>query len=98
LVEIGELVRLRRDRLFAEIVFQQASMPDEGGVVGRSGDIKAGEAVEKAETNEVGSEKPPEGSKGSLRRGPLCFFLKPRFQIKIGKIVDLGNIAGNGRI
>ena len=49
MIEIGELLRLRRDRLFAEIVFQQASMPDEGGVVGRSGDIKAHINLQKAE-------------------------------------------------
>jgi hypothetical protein len=79
-------------------MLQKPGVADEGGVESGSGDIKARKAIEKAETNEVGSEKPPEGSKGSLRGGPLFFFLKPRFQIKIREVVDLRNIAGNGRI
>ena len=79
-------------------MLQKASVADEGRVEGRSSDIKAGEAVEKAESNEVGSKKTPERSKSSLGRCPLCFFLKPRFQIEIGEVVDLRDIAGNRRI
>ena len=32
LLEIGDLLRLWRDRLFAKIVLEQASVADEGGV------------------------------------------------------------------
>jgi hypothetical protein len=33
-LEIGDLLRLWRDRPFAEIVLEQSSMADEGGVEG----------------------------------------------------------------
>ena len=87
-----------RDGAFSELVLEQASMADEGGVEGRGGDVKAGEAVEKAQTKEISPEKPPESAEGCLGRIPARSLLKPRLEIKIREVVDLGDVAGDGGI
>ena len=50
-------------------------MADEGGVEGGGGDIEAGEAVEKAQAEEIGAEETPKGTEGGLGRIPAGTFL-----------------------
>ena len=71
-------------------------MADEGGIKGGSGDIKAGIAIEEAEPEDISSDKSPERTEGGFGRHPARFFLKARFQIEIGEVVDLRHIVGNG--
>ena len=75
MVEIGDLLRLRRERLFAKIMLQQARMADEGRVEGRGGDIKTGVPIEKSKTENIGPEKSPESTEGGLGRQPTGSFL-----------------------
>ena len=79
-------------------MLQKAGVADKGGVEGRSGDIEAGIAVEEAEPDKISPEKSPERPEGGFGRRPARFFLKARFQIKIGEVVDLLDIVGNGGI
>ena len=88
-------LRLGWNRFFGKLVLQKAGVADEGGVKGRSGDVEAGIAVEEAEPDKISPEKSPERPEGGFGWRPARFFLKARFQIKIGEVVDLRDIAGN---
>ena len=83
------LLGLRRDRLFAEIVFQQASVTDEGGVEGGSGNIKTSVSVEETEPDKIRPHKSPEGTESCFGGRPTRTFFDSRIQIEIGKVVNL---------
>ena len=76
-------------------MLQKSGVADECRVEGGSGDVEAGIAVEEAEPEDISSDKSPERSEGGLGRYPARLFLKARFKIKIGEVVDLRDIAGN---
>ena len=79
-------------------MLQKTGVADEGGVEGGSGDIKAGEAIEKAKPENIGPEESPECTKSCFGGRPTRTFFDSRFQIEIRKVVDLRDIAGDGGI
>jgi len=95
---MGDLLRLRRERLFAKIMLQQARMADEGGVEGGSGDIKAWVSVEETEPNKIRPHKSPEGTESCFGGRPTRTFFDSRLQIEVGKVVNLRYVTGNRRI
>jgi hypothetical protein len=95
---MDDLLRLGRERLFAEIVLQQAGVADKGGVEGGSGDIKAWVSVEETEPDKIRPRKSPEGTKSCFGGRPTRTFFDSRLQIEIGKVVNLRYVTGNRRI
>jgi hypothetical protein len=49
-------------------MLQKPSVADKGRVKGRSGDIKAGVAIEKSKPEDIGPEKSPERTEGGFGR------------------------------
>ena len=73
-------------------------MTDEGGVEGRSGDIKAWVSVEETEPDKIRPHKSPEGTESCFGGRPTRTFFDSRLQIEIGKVVNLRDVTGNRRI
>jgi hypothetical protein len=76
-------------------MLQKASVADEGGVEGGSGDIKAGVSVEETELDKIRTHESPEGTESCFGGRPTRTFFDSRFQIEIRKVVNLRDIAGD---
>ena len=79
-------------------MLQQASVADEGGVEGGSGDIKAWVSVEEAEPDKIRPHESPEGTESCFGGRPTRTFFDSRLQIEIRKIINLRYVTRNRRI
>ncbi len=68
------------------LVFVKPGVPEKGSVCSRGRDEKAGVAIKKTQTENVGAHKPPEGTNDDRKRRPLGLFLNLSLQIKVGII------------
>ena len=73
-------------------------MPDQSGIESGGSNVETREAIEETKAQEIRPEKAPKSAESSLSRMPAGALFKTGFKVKVGEVVDLGDVAGDRRI